>query len=175
MSLDFHEQFFRPPMEERQFIYPGPRQQLFRNLIENYKIFLPDLSLLYAGLNYDSAVKIDYLVIFNNTLEKQPVIMWDAPFLYTNRTIPSYRYAVKKGLYDAFFKECKAHLCIIPQSRFREFIESNLCERLSNDPNSPRYWMKPKMIGSLMRGMSEMSLQYKPAGYRNPNRPKQYF
>lgn len=175
MPIDFHEKYFKPPMDERLLIYPKPRQDLFLNLVENYKIFCSDLTMLYAGLNYDSSLKIDYLVIFHRILENQDVILWDCPFLYSNRTIPSYRYAVKNQLHKEFFQECKFHLCQIVQYRFIEFLESGLCNELSVKSDNPRFWKDPRNIGDLMKGMSELSLQYRPVGYRNPNRPKEYF
>ena len=175
MSIDFHEKFFNPPMDERLFVYPKPRQQLFLNLVENYKLYCPDLTMLYAGLNYDSSLKLDYLVIFHRVLDEQDVILWDCPFLYSNRAIPAYRYAVKNNLHEDFFKECKFHMCQIVQPRFIEFLESNLCNNLSLNPKDPRFWKDPKNVYDLMNGMSELSLQYKPVGYRNPNRPKNYF
>lgn len=174
MPMDFHERFFSPPQEERLFVYPEARQKLFINLVENYKIFCPELQIIYAALNYDSELKIEYLIIFHTVLEGQEVIMWDCPFLYSNRAIPAYRYAVKRSMHSEFFTECKAHLCMIPQDKFIQFLGSYLCGELSLDPEDERFWKNPSMMGDLMRGMSEMSLQYRPVGYRNPNRPKEY-
>lgn len=175
MPLDFHERYFSPPEEERLIVYPDAREKLFINLVENYKIFCPDFDILYAALNFDSEIKIDYLIIFHTVYEEREIVLWDAPFLYSNRAIPAYRYAVKKSLHDEFFKECRAHLCMIPQERFIEFLKSYIGGELSLDPEDERFWKNPNMTQTLMRGMSEMSLQYRPVGYRNPNRPKEYF
>ena len=175
MSIDFHEKYFKPPLDERLYILPKPRQQLFLNLVENYKLYCPDLTMLYAGLNYDSSEKMDYLIIFHRELEGQDVILWDCPFLYSNRTIPSYRYAVRNNLHKEFFTECKFHMCQIVQPKFIEFLESNLCNYLSLDPEDPRFWKLPENCKDLMHGMGELSLQYRPVGYRNPNRPERYF
>lgn len=180
MPMDYHERFFSPPMEEREFVYPEARQKLFINLVENYKIFCPDLSIVYAALNYNSELKIEYLIIFHIVKKEEngtdrALIMWDAPFLYSNRAIPAYRYAVKKNMHQQFFQECRNHLCMIPQERFLEFLQSYVGGELSIDPNNERFWKNPNMVDTLMHGMSEMSLQYRPVGYRNPNRPKEYF
>ena len=176
MSLDFHEKYFKCPMEERYYIYPKPRIELFLNLIENYKVFCPGLTLLYAGLNYDSELKIDYLVIFHTHTDKDgDVILWDSPFLYSNRTVPAYRYAVKNNLHKEFFTECMSHFCQISENKFIEFLESNMCNYLALSPEDPKFWKLSENSHDLMKGMSEMSLQYKPSGYRNPNRPTKFY
>lgn len=175
MSIDFHERFFSPPQEERLMVYPDAREKLFINLVENYKIFCPDLTILYAALNFDSELKIDYLIIFYTRFENKDVIMWDAPFLYSNRAIPAYRYAVNNSLHEDFFKECRFHLCMMPQDRFIEFLRSYVGGELSLEPMNDRFWKNPEMGPTLMKGMSELSLQYRPVGYRNPNRPKEYY
>ena len=169
MSIVFkaHEVYFRPPMDERLIIYPKPRQDLFKNLLENYPIFYPELKLIYAALNYDSELKIDYIVIFHSKAPgKENMLIWDAPFQYSNRSIPSYRYAVKQNLYNDFFKECVSHFCVIRKDSFNEFLTSDLCKNLSLDKNDPKYWKLPENTHDLISGMSDMGLRYKPSTFK---------
>ena len=175
MPLDnFHEKYFSPPMEERQFIYPKPRADLFLNLVENYKIFCPKLTILYAGLNFSAELGIDYCIVFRGVnKEGRKFVLWDCPYLYCNRTIPSYRYAVKNSLHKEFFDECVFHLSQIPQGNFLEFVESNICD-LSLDPKDPKFWKRNENAPVFMKAMRDLAAEYKPQGYRNPNRPKRY-
>lgn len=172
LSLDYHEKYFQPPMDERTFIYPEARAKLFYNLVENYKVYFPNLKIIYAALNFDSKLKVDYLLIFYANIDDQSMVLWDAPFMYTNRSIPSYRYAVKNNLHEEFFRECSFHFCKVKQDKFLEYITSDYCENLSTKVGDPKYWKLPENSHSLISGMADLSLQYRPTGYRNPNRPK---
>ena len=160
------------PMEERLMVYPKQRQQLFLNLVENYKIFLPNLKMIYAALNFDAELKMDYLVIFESSKNGKPFILWDAPFAFTNRSVPSYRYAVKNSLHKEFFNTCLAHLCQIERGKFIEFLNSSLCGKLSIDSKSDLYWKSPANSQKLMKGMSELGLLYVPEGFVNTGRRK---
>lgn len=157
---------FDVPMEERLLVYPKQRQQLFINLVENYKIFCPHIKMIYAGLNFSSELKIDYLVIFESMKKNKPFILWDCPFIYTNRSIPSYRYAVKNNLHKDYFNTCLSHFCQMDGEKFYEFLGSSLCGELSGNVNSPKYWKLAENSEALMKGMSEMSLLYIPEGFR---------
>ena len=160
------------PVEERLMVYPKQRQQLFLNLVENYKIFCPNIKMIYAALNFDSSLKIDYLVMFESVFKGKTFILWDSPFMYTNRAIPAYRYIVKNNLHKDFFDSCANHLCQMEREKFGEFLISDLCGNLSLEPSSPKYWKSPENSHSLMKGMSEMGLLYIPEGFRNTGKRK---
>ena len=149
------------PFEEKTFILPQPRIKLFENLIENYKVFCPELKLIYAFLNFNSKNPIDYLVIFTGTSKGQKVLLWDVPYLYSNKTIPAYRYICKNNLFDRFFKYCEESMCRMNYERFLEFIPCNLCG-LSLDPKDEKYWKKQENADSLVAAMCDLSLQYTP-------------
>lgn len=154
------------PMEERIFIQPKARQQLFINLVENYKLFCPTINMIYAALNYNSELKIDYLVVFETITEGKQIILWDAPYIYTSRCIPAYRYVVQNNLHKEFFNSCAMHFSQIDIVKFIEFLNSDLCGNLSIDTKDPTYWKNPENANVLMKGMSELSLLYKPQGFR---------
>lgn len=149
------------PFEEKTFILPQPRIKLFENLIENYKVFCPELKLIYAFLNFNSKTPIDYLVIFTGTSNNKKIVLWDAPYLYSNKTIPAYRYICKNNLFEEFFKYVSESLCRMSYDKFLEFIPCNLCG-LSLDPKDPKYWKKQENADILLTAMSDLSLQYTP-------------
>ncbi len=149
------------PFDEKVFILPNDRQVLFNNLIENYKVFCPELKLIYAFLNFDSSQPVDYLLVFSATSHGDKVCLWDVPFLYSNKTIPAYRYICRNELYQDFFTFCRESLCRMSWEKFKEFIPSRLCG-LSMDKDNILYWKKPENARTLVQGMMDLSLQYTP-------------
>lgn len=174
MYFEDHEGF-DVPMEERMMILPKPRQELFENLLANYKVFCPKLQLVYATLNFSSELRIDYLVIFKAEIQNRLIYFWDFPYAFTNRAIPAYRYAVKTNQHEAFFKECTHHMCQIDSSKFKEFIQSSQCGNLSVKPKDPNYWKNPENMEAVIKGFTDLGLRYKPSGYRPAHRPSEYF
>lgn len=159
------------PQEELFFITPDERKKFFLNLVENFKLYCPKLKMIYGALNYDSSLMVEYLTIFETTTEigsvSRDMIVWDSPYLYTNRALPAYKYAVRTGQHEKYFNMCAAHMAVIPRAKFSEFIVSDLCGNLSFDKNSDRHWKKPENAKRLIKGMSELSIQYVPRGFRN--------
>ena len=149
------------PFEEKTFILQHPQIKLFQNLIDNYKVFWPELNLIYAFLNFNSKNPIDYLLIFTGQSNGEKIILWDAPYLYSNKTIPAYRYICKNNLYEQFFKFAEESLCRITFAKFKEFIPSTLCG-LSLDKDNSKYWKNPENADILLEAMSDLALQYTP-------------
>lgn len=166
MSFDGHETF-EVPEEERLFIAPSARQSLFINLVENYKIFCQTANMIYAALNFNSELKIEYLVIFDTIVNDKRVVLWDAPYIYTNRALPAYRYAVKTKQHGAYFKECMKNFKQIERDRFIEFLGSDYCGGLTLDHDSDKYWRDPENAPSLMEGITDLALLYIPKGFKN--------
>lgn len=149
------------PFEEKTFILPEDRQALFTNLIENYKVFCPEMKLVYAFLNYNSEQPVDYLLIFSAFSHGVKVCLWDVPFLYSNKTIPAYRYICRNNLYTQFFTFCRESLCRMSWDKFKDFIPSRFCN-LSWDKDNIHYWKNPENSKALVQGMMDLSLQYTP-------------
>lgn len=166
MGFDGHETF-DVPEEERMFILPSARQKLFINLVENYKVFCPNINMIYAALNFDSELKVEYLVIFEAIVKGKQVVLWDAPYLFTNRAIPAYRYAVKTNQHQAYFTECMKNFKQIEKERFIEFLGSEYCGELTLDHDSEKYWRLPENAPSLIEGIVDLALLYIPKGFKN--------
>lgn len=157
---------FQVPLEERILIYPKERQQYFKNLLDNYTRFCPYLKLLYAALNYNSELKVDYIVIFESISKNKKVIVWDAPFLYTNRAIPAYRYAVKTNNFKGFFDSAVMHFAVMPYSNFFSFVQSKFCNFLTLRETDDKYWKNPKNMNDLIKGVVDCGMQYRPSGFK---------
>lgn len=150
------------PFDEKKFILPQSRIKLFNNMIDNFKVYYPGLKLLYAYLNFNSETPVDYLLIFSYDVDgESKAIYWQIPYLYSNKTLPAYRYICKNGLYETFFTFCMESMCKMPYEKFKEFIPSNLCN-LSFDKTDSKFWKNPDNADILTKAMANLSLQYTP-------------
>lgn len=154
---------FDIPINELIMILPQQREALFLNFVTNFSNFNKDLKLLYAAMNFDKELKVDYLIIY----QINRFILWDNPFIYTERSIPGYRYIIKHNMYKEFFIECRRSFSQISIDKFFEFIGSNLCGNLSQNPKSPDYWKDPNNAPKLIKGMVDMSMQYVPQYFKS--------
>ena len=148
------------PLDELNFIHPDHRPKFFMDLINNYKERYPTLKLKYAYLNTDPKQPIDYIVLFqtknlDNTLD---LMVFDSPMLYSDRSLPGYRFCKRTGIEDDFFKEAINSMVSISLIRFNEFINTML--NLSINPSDERYWRKPEFAESVSKGLLDLSLRY---------------
>ena len=141
------------PFEDRTFIDYQLRIDLFPNLIENLKVYMPNMELIFAYLNRDVNVNIDYFIILYD--KERDRILWDIAYLYSNRAMPGYLYAIKNNLYKEFFDTIKDHICSTNSSKFSEFITMGC--GLSMDKNKENYWKDPKNINTFIDNLTELS------------------
>ena len=150
------------PQEYKEFILPKDRIALFKNFLANMKVFLPSLDRVYAYLNFDSSLPIDYLIIYRGVSKSGVgIILWDCPYLYSNKTIPAYRYIAANNMYQQFFQYMADSMPRMEYSKFLELITSNLCG-LDFDPNSDKYWKSPDNALTLAKTLTDISLEYRP-------------
>ena len=148
------------PMEEKEFIDPRIRPKFFMDLIQNYQSRYSNLKLIYAYLNTDPLVPIDYVVIFStrNVGDTADLIVYDAPLLYNDRSLPGYRYCKRLQIENDFFKEATNYMVTLPLVRFNEYI--NVMLNLSVEPNSELYWKKTEHSEKFIKGILDLSLRY---------------
>lgn len=146
------------PREELLYILPEARQKLFMHMIEEYKNRYPTFKMIFAYYNTDSKYPIDYIVLFKVKREDRTMILFDMPFLYTDRAIPGYRYCIKNNLLDDFFQEAVDSMTTISESKFAEYL--NIMCNLSIDKDSELYWKNPKNISILVNGLKDLALRY---------------
>lgn len=161
-----HKYPYLVPRDELLFIEPEPRKKLFINMLENYKIYCPGMTLEYAYLNVNSQYPVDYVVVFNGmTTDKRPIVLWRCPYLYSWESIPGYRYAVKNNLHEQFFKEEGNTMCKITRGRFNEFI-TTMCHLPLNE------WKNPEYAETVMDNLSALALRYNPDAHgKKPGSP----
>lgn len=155
------------PPDKCLYIPTDIRQKVFVNMIENYQIFCPDLTMQYGALGWDSSLGIDYLVIFTTKVNGNKIILWDSPYAFTNRGTAAYWYVIQTSQHEAFFKECRIHMKEIKRKEFNDYLKSSYCNSLSLNPISARYWKRPENYLDLFRGMSDISLVHTPRGFKN--------
>lgn len=148
------------PMEEKNFIDPRLRPKFFMDLIQNYKERYPNIKLIYAYLNTDAKIPIDYVVVFStrNIDNTMDLIIYDAPLLYNDRSLPGYRYCKRLKIEDDFFKEAINNMVSLTTVRFNEYI--NMMLNLSIESNSELYWKKPDYSKTFVKGLLDLSLRF---------------
>lgn len=149
------------PLGELAFIFPDARQRLFMDMLSEYEKRVPAFKLKYAALNYKSALKIEYLIIFETEINGESIIIYDAPYLYTTRSIPGYRYCKREDKLEDWFHEAVHFMCRLTKSRFIEFLESNELDFRKNLNEPTKYWKDPANLEKMLEQCAEMHLQYK--------------
>jgi len=148
------------PREELLFVMPEPRLKLFYDLINEYKKRRPELKLRYAYLNFNEKFGIDYLLVFEGIGAKNgmPTILYDCPYIYTNRAIPGYRYCKRENLLDDFFEDAFNFMTTLSKVRFDEYVNSMI--NLSIKKDNPLYWRKEENSEKLVKGLIDLALYY---------------
>ena len=147
------------PMAERRFIRPDLRQKLFTEIYTMYsKKF--GVKLLYAYLNSDPEIIVDYCVIYaaRNDANTADLILFDIPPIHSDRSTPGYRYCKRVKKTNEFFNYGIDNMVIMERSKFNEFIEMSL--ELSLDKKSDKYWKRPEHYKDLLQALLDMSLIY---------------
>lgn len=147
------------PHEEKLMITPEPRKIAFKQIYKGYASRFP-LKLLYAYLNWDSELMIDYAVIYKgrNADNTGDLILFDICPIHSDRCTPAYRYYKKVNKAGAFFDYGIDDMTIMVPEKFYEYIIHYL--DLSIDKNDPLYWKRPEHAGNLCKGLLDISLYY---------------
>lgn len=159
MFMFIKDKKLKIPREEKRYITPEPRKKLFLHLINEYNTRYPDLKIIYANLNHNPDIPIDYVLMFMSKDESNRDVLYiEVPYLYSDRTIPGYRYCVRNKLLDDFFQESVSLMTKISYDRFVEFV--NVMLELSVVENSPLYWKNENNIEKFTNGLLELSARY---------------
>lgn len=147
------------PFEETLFINPDLRVKLFTEIYTKYQKMY-GLKLLYAYLNYDASVPIDYVIIFKgrNAADTGDLIVYDIQPIHAARSTPGYRYCKRNKITDDFFKEGVSTMTVMEPMKFYEFITHEL--RLSRVKKDENYWKSAKNGSVLLKGLMDLSLRY---------------
>jgi len=147
------------PKEEKLYILPGPRKKLFKDLLSEYEKRFPNFTLTYANLNHDSTLPIDYVLIFTTKINGNDIIIMETPYLYSDRTLPGYRYCKRENQLDLFFEEAGELMTRMPYDRFVEYLNAML--ELSVDEKSDNYWKAPKNIRVFTEGILTLASRFR--------------
>lgn len=150
------------PKEEKLFILPDPRKKLFKDLLNEYSKRYPSFKLIYANLNHDAELPIDYILIFITEINANEIILMETPYLYSDRTIPGYRYCKRENQVDLFFEEASELMTRMPYDRFVEYLNAML--ELSVDENSDNYWKASKNMKAVTEGILTLASRFRRKG-----------
>ena len=147
------------PAKEKQFITPDVRQKIFKEIYTMYQRKY-NVKLVYAYMNTDPNLIVDYLVIYKtkNLTGDRDLIIYDCVPAHSDRSTPGYRYCKRTGITDTFYEEGINSMVVMEKNKFYEFITSGLA--LSTDKNNSLYWRSPKNYKDLLNGLLDLSLRY---------------
>ena len=146
------------PVNELKFIKPEIRQKLFLEICNGYPKRY-NVKLMYAYLNSDPEIIVDYLVMYSarNDENTADLILFDIPPIHSIRSTPGYRYCRRTHKEDEFYEYGIDDIVVIEKDKFYEFITSIGLDR---DKNSEFYWKKPENASELLSGLLDLSLRY---------------
>lgn len=146
------------------------RAQYFADMIGKFKEKYPRLKILYANCMSGATFNADHpkpdfiliaramMVSSDKNLPDRPIIMIDAPLLFTDRAIAGWTLAVEQGNMDAYFEYMIDKMLRITEQRFIEYIV-HMC-LLTMDPNDPRYWKRPENLDKLCNEIMELYARF---------------
>lgn len=150
------------PQEILNNIKPETRAEVFQYLIKEYPKRFKQLKLLFAYINTDSESPIDFVVLFKtkSVVGKRNLIVFDIPIIYTDRSLPGYRYCKSNGkeMTDKYYNFAIENMVRLEEDKFKEFVIN--VAGLSFDPLSSNYWKKPAHAKNLASKLFELSLLY---------------
>lgn len=148
-----------PPEEVRIPISWNLRQKLFTEIYRTYpKMY--GVKLVYAFINTDPDLIIDYLVIYKarNDDDTMDLIIFDASIIYGTTCTPAYRYCRLNKKAKQFYQKGIENMVTMQKDKFYEFIQEGL--GLSLDKESKTYWKKQENYKILCEGLLELSTRY---------------
>jgi hypothetical protein len=147
------------PFEQRAMIDPKTRQKVFKEIYEGYASRY-GMKLIYAYLNHDPELMVDYGVIYQarNDADTGNLIIYDVSTLYSDRSTPAYKYYAKIKKKDQFFQFGIEEAVVMDRSKFFEYLTIRL--DLNQKKGDPRYWKDPENGGELIKGLLDLSLEY---------------
>ena len=147
------------PANEKQFIMPDVRQKIFKEIYTMYQRTY-NIKLIYAYLNTDENLMVDYVLIFKarNNDDTKDLIVYDCVPAFSDRSTPGYRYCKRTGVTKEFYQEGINSMVVMERDKFYEFIKFGL--GLSLDKSDELYWKSPNNYKELLEGLLDLSIRY---------------
>ena len=147
------------------------RDQYFMDMINQFRKRYPALRILYAnsqpGAVFDpDNPKPDFLMIVKGRMiskdpkmaPDRPIILIDAPVIFSDRSIAGWTLAVEDGNKDGYFQYMLDKMLRLPEQRFIEYIV-HMCP-LSTKKESELYWKSPANTDKLVKEIMELYARY---------------
>lgn len=152
------------PHEVLNFIKPDTRLEVFNYILKDYAKRYPQLKLQFAYINTDSESPIDFVVLFKTKSVdgKRNLIVYDIPVIYSDRSLPGFRYCKSQGkeMANKYYEYAINNMTRMDEIKFHEFIEH--VANLSLNKRSKKYWKKEQYAKELSSKLFDLSLLYRP-------------
>lgn len=147
------------PFKHRSWIEPAVRNVAFKEIYEGYtKRF--SVKLLYAFLNHNPDLMIDYGIIYSarNDDDTGDLIIYAIEPLFSDRCTPAYKYYRNMGKTENFFNFGIEEMVVMDKEKFYEYLYQRL--DLNRKKGDPRNWKDPENGEELCKGLLDLSLEY---------------
>ena len=146
------------PFHHRHVIRPATRVKVFKEIAAKYQSYF-GLKCIYAFLNTDPKLMIDYCLIFKgkNDDGTHDIILFDVVPLNGDRCTPEYPIYKKAGKEKNFFQYGIEVMPLMTPQMFYGYLEFN---GYSRDKNSEMFWKKPEHAKKLSKGLFDWTLPY---------------
>lgn len=109
-------------------------------------------------ITHNHPCDIDYFIIFKSIADGKEIIFFDAPYIFTNRSICGYRYCLRENKTRDFFIDAIHCMTRMSRPKFDEYIE-NICE-LSLEKNDKLYWRNKDNFPVLMEHLIDLQIRF---------------
>lgn len=151
------------PQEVLNFIKPDTRMEVFNYILKDYAKRYPQLKLQFAYINTDSESPIDFVVLFRTKSVdgKRNLIVFDIPVIYSDRSLPGFRYCKSQGkdMTNKYYDYAIDNMTRLDETKFHEFITH--VAKLSLNKRSKNYWKKEQHAKDLASKLFDLSLLYR--------------
>lgn len=146
------------PFDKRTFLTPDARKVAFKQIYEGYPKRFNNLKPIWAYLNYDEKVMVDYALIYTgrNATNTGDLILYLVEPPYSDRCTPSYKYCRQTNQTEKFFKYGMHSMVIMQVKDFYEYLNRIL--DLDRDKKSDKYWKSQKNAKKLAKGLLDLAL-----------------
>lgn len=148
------------PFEYRSVIAPDVRARVFKEIYEGYPKRYSSMKLLYAFLNHNADLMIDYGIIYSarNNDDTGDLIVYGIEPIFSDRCTPAYRYYKNMHKTENFFQFGVEEMVVMDKNKFFEYLNQKL--DLNRKKGDERYWRDPKNGEELCKGLLDLSLEY---------------
>ena len=149
------------------------RDRYFQDLIRKFREHFSGIKLIYANDRTGAVLKEghpmpDFMIVgkalkFGDPkMPPQKMVVFDAPMIFSDRSIAGWIMAVEAGNMKGYFQYMNDKMVTMPESVFCQGIVEEA--KLSLNKNDPLFWKRPENEETLAKNLSEWCAKHRKKG-----------